>query len=101
VVTFPSCDLIALLDLPSGIILDSMQVIPRSENDATLPEYTFQHTGRNPVCPVSDCPGVPGGGQGGAPADGGVDTGTPSADGDDDAASDMGGTTSDAGDAGT
>jgi len=51
VVTFPSCDLVALIELPSGTILDSYQMIPGDQ--------PFVHTGRNPVCQATDCPHVP------------------------------------------
>lgn len=67
VVTFPSCDLVALIDLPSGDVLDSVQVVPRVENNVNLPAYTFRRMGRNPICPVSDCGATTGGGGGGSP----------------------------------
>jgi hypothetical protein len=73
VVTFPSCDLVALMDLPSGDILDSVQVelTARMENNASVPAYAFHRLGRNPVCPVTDC-----GGSGPGPAtDGGAPDG--------------------------
>ena len=49
VVTFPSCGLVALLDLPSGRIIDSVYV--RSENGtvSTVP------AGANPICAMRDC----------------------------------------------
>ncbi|MES1165249.1 MAG: hypothetical protein ABUR63_05810, partial [Verrucomicrobiota bacterium] len=69
VVTFPSCDLVALMELPSGDILDSYQV------DATASGLRYVHSGRDPVCPVRDC--GPGAGVSTPPAgvDAGVDTG--------------------------
>lgn len=70
VVTFPSCDLIALIELPSGIILDSYQVGGTPSQPVLIPR------GQNPVCAATDCPFVPP-----APAsDAGVDdagTGSP------------------------
>jgi hypothetical protein len=50
-VTFPSCDLIALLDLPSGEIRDSVQVAKTTDGHVML-----HPQGQNPRCPV-DCPG--------------------------------------------
>jgi hypothetical protein len=44
VVTFPSCDLVAVLELPSGVIVSSVYVRPTGVVDA----------GTEPVCP-SDC----------------------------------------------
>ena len=49
VVTFPSCDLVALLDLPSGAIVDSYQLTPSDSG------MVYHHTGADPVCPIKDC----------------------------------------------
>jgi hypothetical protein len=57
VATFPSCDLVALVELPSGMILDSYQIVMTSDAQAN----PFVHTGRNPVCPATDCPFQAGG----------------------------------------
>ncbi len=82
VVTFPSCDLIALIELPSGDVLDSYRV--SAEAGAT--RYTFVHTGRDPVCPVTDCRGGPA-----MPVDaGGSDLGEDDANADDTAGTDGG-----------
>lgn len=62
VVTFPTCDLIALVDVQSETILDSYRV---STTDGR--SYIYQHTGANPVCPRIDC----GAGAAGLPAAGG------------------------------
>ena len=77
--TFPSCDLIATLDLPSGRIVDSVYV--RVDGNSVR----FEPAGQNPVCPV-DCgartpPVLPdagsetsgGGGAGGGGTDADVD----------------------------
>lgn len=71
VVTFPSCDLVALVDLPSGAILDSYQVKLNGDSSA----YVFSATGTEPSCPIIDC--IPdatatGSGAGGAPPDNGI-----------------------------
>jgi hypothetical protein len=50
VVTFPSCDLIALIDLPSGDILDSYRL-----TGAGASGYGYLHTGKEPTCPRTDC----------------------------------------------
>jgi len=62
VVTFPTCDLIALVDVQSETILDSYRV---STTDGR--SYVYEHTGENPVCPRIDC----GAGAAGLPAAGG------------------------------
>jgi len=66
-VTFPTCDLIALVDVTSEKILDSYRV---STQDGK--SYLYQHTGTEPVCPRIDCGGGAAGlpGAGGAPGDG-------------------------------
>ncbi len=48
-VTFPSCDLVALIELPSGNIIDSVQV------KRTAGGVTAVRTGNMPVCAVADC----------------------------------------------
>jgi hypothetical protein len=53
VVTFPSCDLIALVDLPSGDILDSYQVARDGANPAS--SFAYLHSGTEPVCARTDC----------------------------------------------
>ncbi|HEY2902200.1 MAG TPA: hypothetical protein VGL59_16585, partial [Polyangia bacterium] len=45
-VTFPNCDLVALVDLPSGVIVDSVKVRTDGK-DAVL-----EHTGTEPSCPI-------------------------------------------------
>jgi hypothetical protein len=61
IVTFPSCDLVALVDLPSGVISDSV-FVRRSADGASI---NLVPAGANPVCPYVDCgagarpPGVP------------------------------------------
>jgi hypothetical protein len=75
VVTFPSCDLIALVDLMSETILDSFQV---SSPDGS--SYAYTHTGAEPTCARIDC-GVgagtfPDAGAGGAGGAGGGAPGT-------------------------
>jgi hypothetical protein len=50
VVTFPSCDLVALIDLPSGDILDSYQVGATGTGS-----FVYSHSGTEPVCARSDC----------------------------------------------
>jgi hypothetical protein len=59
VVTFPSCDLVALIELPSGMILDSYQVRYPTQGDTSVP--ILVQTGTNPVCPSTDCPYAPAG----------------------------------------
>jgi hypothetical protein len=51
-VTFPSCDLIALIELPSGTILDSVHVLGTGVDGQGV---TLEHAGSDPVCPVKDC----------------------------------------------
>jgi hypothetical protein len=53
IVTFPSCHLVALVDLPTGEIRDSFKV-RGAPNDARV---TVEHTGAEPECSVVDCAG--------------------------------------------
>ncbi len=52
IVTFPSCHLVALVDLPTGEIRDSFKV---RANGASV---TLEHTGREPECKIVDCAGA-------------------------------------------
>jgi hypothetical protein len=75
-VTYPTCDLVALVDLPSGEIVDSVKIIPDGASIA------FQSLGSDPDCPVEDfCDGrtapAVAGPDGGA-ADGSASDGTAS-----------------------
>jgi hypothetical protein len=91
-VTYPSCDLVAVLELPSGKIVSSAKVV---QNGTTA---FLQDAGTSPVCPVSACAGqvLPAGvaasgvtdaaaGDGGpthaAPGDAAADAGTPTGQG--------------------
>lgn len=88
IVTFPSCNLIALLDLPTGQIVDGLYV-RRTSNGRVATEPL---NGRAPQCPVDDCQAgdEPAGGP--MPADAGATDATSAADADDDAgAGDAGG----------
>ncbi len=49
-VTYPTCNLVALVDLPSGNIVDSMKI----NAGATASASRFESTGSEPVCPVED-----------------------------------------------
>ncbi len=49
-VTFPTCNLIALIDLPSGNIVDSFKVNVGSNGVSVV----LQPTGADPACPVDD-----------------------------------------------
>jgi hypothetical protein len=49
-VTYPSCDLVALVDLPSFQIVDSVKVELDGDNKIVLTPQ-----GATPVCPISDC----------------------------------------------
>jgi hypothetical protein len=49
-VTYPSCDLVALIDLPSFRIVDSVKVGLDADNKVVLTPQ-----GTTPVCPISDC----------------------------------------------
>jgi len=55
VVTFPSCDLVALVDLQTETILDSYRVRPGRNTKGDSTDVTFFHTGAEPVCPRIDC----------------------------------------------
>jgi len=80
VVTFPSCDLVALIDLPSGNIVASRKVKPSTTPNDPDPakRVVFEDAGTSPSCPV-DCRGdsaaTDGGADGGGTADGGTDDG--------------------------
>jgi hypothetical protein len=73
-VTFPSCDLVALVDLPSGRIVDSMFVSPSAGDPSLAP--TLTPGGTDPTCPAVDFCGLDGsvgdGSDAGAVPDGGV-----------------------------
>ena len=61
-VTYPTCDLIALVELPSGQILDSAKVVQTTGpvgpgTDPNGKTITLVDTGPSPVCPVSACAG--------------------------------------------
>jgi hypothetical protein len=64
-VSFPACDLIALVDLPSGVVLDSLFVHGSTDTP------TFVPGGASPHCPAAAAGGADGGATGVA-----VDTGT-------------------------
>ena len=49
-VTYPSCDLVALVNLPSGIIVDSVKITPGADGQSV----TVVNTGADPDCPVHD-----------------------------------------------
>jgi len=49
-VTYPSCDLVALIELPSFKIVDSVKVGLDGDNKIVLTPQ-----GATPVCPISDC----------------------------------------------
>jgi hypothetical protein len=72
VVTFPSCDLVAVMDLPSGVIRSAAYARKTGNGVALVPLAA----GEEPVCPVSDClydPVDTDGGVDASPADGGTD----------------------------
>ncbi len=48
-VTYPSCDLVALVDMPSFEIVDSVKVTLVNGMVVLVPQ------GKTPVCPISDC----------------------------------------------
>jgi len=82
-VTFPSCDLIALVDLPTGEIRDSVKVVRGADGRS----IALEPQGQNPSCAVADC-GLPVPAatpdSGATPADGGAapdDAGVASDDG--------------------
>ncbi len=54
-VTYPSCDLIALVALPSGQIVSSAKV--RATGDGKQRTVELVYAGKSPVCPVVDCSG--------------------------------------------
>src|SRR5207247_424037 len=55
VVTFPSCDLVALVDLQTETILDSYRVRPGKNAKGDPTDVTLFHTGADPSCPRTDC----------------------------------------------
>jgi hypothetical protein len=81
IVTFPSCNLIALLDLATGQLIDGLYV-RRTSNGSVQPEPL---NGRAPQCPVDDC--QPGDEPAGGPmlSDAGATDATSPADASDDA----------------
>jgi hypothetical protein len=52
-VTYPSCDLITMVALPSGNIVSSAYVRPTADGQ----NITLVDAGTSPVCPISDCAG--------------------------------------------
>ncbi|HEX2657730.1 MAG TPA: hypothetical protein VHU40_05640 [Polyangia bacterium] len=50
IVTFPSCDLVALIDIETETILDSYQARPDGDGN-----FVFTAMGTEPVCPRIDC----------------------------------------------
>ncbi len=58
-VTYPSCDLITVVALPSGKIVSSAKVVPVRSSDGKHDSVMLQDTGTSPVCPIaaSDCVG--------------------------------------------
>jgi hypothetical protein len=103
-VTYPSCDLIVVVALPSGKIVSSAKVVAVRSADGKTDTVALQPTGMSPVCPISagECAGqaIPpqtaaagsdaalgDGPQHAAPGDAGGDAGVS------DAAADAGGTT--------
>jgi hypothetical protein len=86
-VTFPSCDLVALLDMPSGEIKKAAYV--RSTGTGANRSVVLEPLadGEAPVCPITDCPAV------GAPADASADASSDASSG----ATNDGGATAEAG----
>jgi hypothetical protein len=64
-VTFPSCDLVAMIDLPSGDIVSSMFVDTATDPTTNAVTISLRDGGTDPQCPVHECAG------------GAVPTGTP------------------------
>ncbi|HTA20529.1 MAG TPA: hypothetical protein VK989_14655, partial [Polyangia bacterium] len=54
IVTFPSCDLVTILDMPSGTIAKAAYV--RRTADGSSVVLVPIPDGTAPVCPISDCP---------------------------------------------
>lgn len=55
-VTFPSCDLVALLELPSGRIIDSVRLEATERDGAgNATKVQVVRTGAEPSCPRTDC----------------------------------------------
>ncbi len=75
-VTYPTCNLVALVDLPTGNIVDSMKINPGSDGVS----IALESTGTNPDCPVEDsCDGraaPPVAGPDGGGADAGAEGGS-------------------------
>jgi hypothetical protein len=55
-VTYPSCDLIVLIELPSGRIVQSVHAV-QGPSGAQGPTVVFEDAGTSPVCASVDCPG--------------------------------------------
>jgi len=74
VVTFPSCDLVALIDLPSGNIVTSAKVKPSATPNDKDPakRIVFEDAGTSPSCPI-DCSGGAAAPDGSAPDSGASD----------------------------
>jgi len=54
-VTFPSCDMVALIDLPSGQIVDSVTLTATAPTADNPTGITPTHTGASPSCLYMDC----------------------------------------------
>ncbi len=54
-VTYPSCDLIVLIELPSGKIVQSVHV--KGNTTGPNPTVSFEDAGTSPVCQNTDCVG--------------------------------------------
>ena len=54
-VTYPSCDLIAVIALPGGQIVSSAHVVPQGSGDQQT--VTLVDAGTSPVCPSTSCAG--------------------------------------------
>jgi hypothetical protein len=77
--TFPSCDLVAVIDLPSGVIQKAAYA-KKTAGDSV--ELVALAEGEDPVCPVDCTFPPPGDASAEASSDGGaIDAGTPEADG--------------------
>lgn len=76
VVTFPSCDLVAVMDLPSGVIQSAAYARQTANGVALVPLADDEE----PVCPAADClydPVNTDGGAAASPTDGGTDASPP------------------------
>jgi hypothetical protein len=54
-VTYPSCDLIAMIELPSGQIVSSAHVVRQGPPDS--PTVALVDAGTSPICPSTSCAG--------------------------------------------